>query len=98
MTLYISGFSLGTLRIYAYIKCKLHLVNNLKANILIDNNILCIKSFLINFFNNFTYIQNYNVNIVISAKYYSKFLNYKFLVNAAIFILLQSKASVLFFK
>lgn len=82
--------------IYICIKCELYLVHGFKANILIDNNILYIESFLINLINTSTQIQSYSIDIIISAKYYFWFLKYKVLTNIIIFILPKSKVLVLF--
>lgn len=71
---YIFCFNQKKLEIYICIKCILYLIKGLKANMFISNNIFYIKSFLINFANIFAYILIYRVNIVINARYYSKFL------------------------
>lgn len=91
IVLYILGFGHDGTKIYMYIKCKLYLVKGLKANILIDNDILYIKGFLINFLSAFTLIQGCNIDIIINAKYHLQYLKQRVLANAAIFIPLKSK-------
>lgn len=55
-TFYIPGFNYDQRKVYIYIKCKLYLIEGLKANMLIGNNILYTKSFLINLLNFSIYI------------------------------------------
>ena len=47
--LYISGFDQRGTEVYTYVKCKLYLIEALKANMLIENNVLCTEGFIINF-------------------------------------------------
>lgn len=47
-TLYILGINYDKIKVYICVKCKLYLVEGLKANILISNNILYTKDFSIN--------------------------------------------------
>lgn len=93
---YISSLNQEGLEVYTNIKCKLHLVEDLKANILIDNNVFYIEGFSINFTNAFVHIPNCEIDIVISARYYSEFLKHKVLANTVIFILSKSEVFVLF--
>lgn len=65
---YILGFDWGGSEVYIYIKSELHLVEDLKPNILIGNNILYIKYFLINFTNLSTHILECKVSIEIAAR------------------------------
>lgn len=95
-TFYISCLDWEDFDIYACIKCKLHLIENLKANISIGNNILCIKGFFIDFTNVIAQIANYRVNIMINAGHYFKFLKLRLLANPAIFILPKSVTLILF--
>lgn len=55
-------------KVYMYIKCELYLIESLIANMLIGNNIFCIKSFSINLANPSTHILKYRVNIKINTK------------------------------
>lgn len=48
-TVYISCFDKNGHEVYTSITCKLHLVDGLKANMLVGNDVLCIKGFAINF-------------------------------------------------
>lgn len=68
---YILYFNHDETGVYICIKYKLYLIKALKANILIGNAIFYIKDFLINFVSAFAYIQSYNINIIINAKYYA---------------------------
>lgn len=45
---YILGYNYNRTEVYIYVKYKLYLIKGLKANILISNNIPCIKDFSIN--------------------------------------------------
>lgn len=63
---------------------------------LIDNNVLYIKSFLINFTNTTPHIQSCSINIVINTKYYTQFLKCRVLDNPTTFIFLISKILVPF--
>lgn len=65
---------------------------------LIDNNVLYIKDFLINFANVFIHIRSCGVDIVIIVKYHSQFLKRKILSNTATFILPKFKGLVLFIE
>lgn len=49
MILFILGFNYDATKVFACIKYKLHLVESLKANILIGNKIFCTKRFSVNF-------------------------------------------------
>lgn len=67
-TFYILGFDWGSSEVYIYIKNELHLVEDLKPNILIGNDILYIKYFSINFTNLSTHILEFKVSIKIAAR------------------------------
>lgn len=56
VTLYIAGFSRDGTDIYTCVKCKLYLVEGLKVNMLIGNNLLYTEGFSINLASTFTYI------------------------------------------
>lgn len=55
-------------KVYASIKCELYLVNSLKANILIGNNILAPKSFILNVGLRHALVRSCGVKITIKAK------------------------------
>lgn len=95
-TLYIPSLFYEGSEIYICSKCKLYLVDNLKLNMLIGNNIFYTENFSINFASSSSYIQSYSINIIINAEYYTQYLKYRLLVNAATFILLESEDLVLF--
>lgn len=96
ITFYIPGLNQEVSDIYVCIKCKLHLVDGLKANMLIGNNVFYIEGFSIDFANVFAQIASYRINIIISARHYSKFLKCKVLANITPCILLKPKAFVFF--
>lgn len=61
-------------KVYTFIKCKLNFVNSLKVNILIDNNILASKSFVLNVGLCYALVQTCGVKITIKAKHRGQFL------------------------
>lgn len=94
--LYIRSFSCDRTKVYTNVKFELYLISGLKTIMLIDNDILYIKSFSINLVNTSTYIQSYGVDIIINAKYYAQYIKRKVLANITTFIPLKSKALVSF--
>lgn len=74
----------------------MYLVESLKANILIENDILYTKGFIINLTSASAYILSYGVTIIISIKSYSLFLKRNILANATTFISLKSETLVNF--
>lgn len=97
-TLYILGLNKENSIIYLCIKLKLHMINSLKANILISNNIFYTKSFSIDFVNISTQIASYAIDIVINTRHYFKFLKRRVLINIAIFFYLSPKLLFFFNK
>lgn len=79
-------------------KYKLYLVECLKINIFISNNIYCIKDFLINLINTFTHIFKYKINIIINVKNYSQFIKYNILAKIIIFILFKFRYLFLIYR
>lgn len=67
--------------IYAYISCKIHLVNRLKTNILVGSNLFDIEGFAINLSTSLALIHSYDVKIDINTRHYSKFLKYRVLAS-----------------
>lgn len=55
-------------KIYASISCKLHLINRLKVNMLVGNDMLCTKGFAINLFTSSILIHSCSIKISINAK------------------------------
>lgn len=66
---------------YASIKCELHLVDGLQANILVGNDILSPEGFVININKNRVFIGSYKVTIPINAKQRGRFLRRKLLAS-----------------
>lgn len=93
-TFYMPDLDQGGLVVYACIKCELHLVENLKANMLIGNNIFCTDGFTINLASASAYILSYGLTIIVNAKNNSQFLKCNIFANATTFIPLKSKALV----
>lgn len=65
---YVPGLDQRGSEVYIYIQCKLYLIESLKANMLIGNNVLCIKGFTINFASASAHILSCGVTIVINTK------------------------------
>lgn len=86
------------LEVYVYIRYALHLIEGLKANVLIGNNVFYIKSFTINFINSSTDILEDQISIDITTKTHSQFLRYNILTNTTIFVLPESKVLILFWQ
>ena len=68
LSLYFPGKNEAGQRVYASIKCKLHLVDGFWANILVGNNILSPENFVININKNHALIGSCGVTIPINAK------------------------------
>lgn len=58
-------------KVYACVQCELHVVDGLKANMLIGNNVLRTEGFMINLASNSTQILSSGVTIVINARSHS---------------------------
>ena len=96
ITIYIPGIDKKSRDVYASISCKLHLVDRLKINMLMGNNLLCTEGFAINLSTFFTLIQSCDVKIDINARQHSKFLRQKVLANGPTLVPPQSKALIAF--
>ena len=94
--LYIPGLDREGSEVYACIKCELHLVEGLKANMLIGNNILCTEGFTINLASASAHILSCGVTIVINARNHSQFLRRNVLADATTFIPPKSEAFINF--
>lgn len=94
--IYISDLDQNHSKVYVCIICDLYLVEGLKANMLIDSNVFCTKSFLINLANAFAHILSYKVNIITSTRYHFEFLKQRVLVHAMTFIPPKSEVLVPF--
>ena len=94
--LYILGLDQRGMEVYACVKCKLHLVEGLKANMLIGNNVFYTEVFTINLASASAHILSCGVSIVISARSHSQFLKRNVLANVTIFVPPKSEALVNF--
>ena len=91
---YTPGLDREGSEVYACVQCELHLVNSLKANMLIGNNVLCTEGFTINLANASAHILSCGITIVISAKNHSQFLKHNVLANTTTFISPKSEALI----
>lgn len=97
-TLYILSLNQRGLEVYVCIKYALHLIEGLKANVLIGNNVFYTKSFTINLTNTSANILKDQISIDITTKTHSQFLRYNILTNTTIFVLPKSKILILFWQ
>ena len=96
MTLYIPGTDEKGREVYASITCELHLVDGLKANMLVENDVLCTEGFAVNLYNSSALIHSCSVRIIITARQHSEFLRHRALVSASTIISPYSEALVAF--
>lgn len=96
MTIYIPGFDGNGREVYTSIICELHLINRLKANMLVGNDVLCTGGFAINLSSSSALIHSCGVSININARQHSEFLIYKALASASTIISLRLEALVAF--
>lgn len=94
--LHMPGLDRGGLEVYTCIQCELHLVEGLKANMFIGNDVLYIESFTINLASASTHILICSVTIIINARNRSQFLKRNVLANVTTFIPPKSEALVNF--
>ena len=83
--------------VYAFIICEIHLVENLKANLLIRNNIMSLEGFVINVKRKKALINSCKVTISIDTRQRGQFLAKKLLTSQEIVILPNSKAIISLF-
>lgn len=81
-TIYILDINKRVRKVYISISFKLYLINGLKANILVGNNVFCTESFAINLSTSSALIYSCGVKIDINAKQHSEFLRNKALTKA----------------
>ena len=81
-TLYILSTDEKGHEVYASITCKLHLVDGLKTNMLVGNNVLCTEGFALNLYNSSALIHSCGVRIGINARQRSEFLRHRALASA----------------
>lgn len=79
VSLFLPGESNKGQKVYISVRCKLHLVEGLRANILIGNNILALKSFVLNIGLGHVLIESCRVKITIKARQKSQFLKKRLL-------------------
>lgn len=79
LSLFLPGENNKRQKVYASIKCELHLVDGLRANILIGNNILASESFVLNVELSHALVGSYRVKITIKPKQRSQFLRKRLL-------------------
>ncbi len=95
-TLYIPGTDQKGRKVYTSITCELYLVDGLKANILVGNDVLCTEDFAINLYNSSALIHSCGVRININARQHSQFLRHKALANTSTIIPPHSEVLVAF--
>lgn len=95
-TFYIPSTNKKGCEVYASITCELYLVEGLKANMLIRNDVLCNKGFAINLYNSSAFIYSCGIRTNINAKQYSKFLRHRALASTFIIIPPHSETLVAF--
>ena len=81
-------------RVYTSIRCKLHLVKGLRTNILIGNNILALKSFVLNVSLGHALVGSCGVKITIKARQKGQFLKKRLFAKKDGVIPLRSKTMV----
>ena len=81
LSLYFPGEDQAGQQVYASIRCELHLVDGLRANILVGNDILSPEGFAININKNRALIGSCGVTIPINAKQRRQFLRRKLLAS-----------------
>lgn len=86
LTIYIPDINKKGREVYASISFKLHLIDGLKANMLIGNNVLCTEDFAINFSTFSAFIYSRDVKIDINVREHSKFSSQKVLANSPIIV------------
>lgn len=97
-TLYISGLDQRNTDVYACVKCKLHLIEGLKANMLIRKNFFYIEGFIINLASTSANILSYGMTIVVSARNHSQFLKRNVLANTTTFVSAKFEALISFWQ
>lgn len=73
VTLFLLGENVEGQHIYALFKCELYLVKDLRANILVENNILAPEGFILNFKRDHAIVESCRVTIAIKARQRGQF-------------------------
>ena len=94
LSLFLSGENNKGQKVYASIRCKLHLVKSLKANILIGNNILAPENFVLNIGFGHALVGSCGVKITIKAKPKGQFLRKRLLAEKDEVVPSRSKAII----
>lgn len=94
--LYFSGLNQWSKEVYTCIRYKVYLVDGLKTNMHINNNMLDMESFFINPGTSLAYIRSCSIDIHISAKHLPYFFIYKVLANTTTIILPMSESLIPF--
>ena len=79
VSLFLQGESNEGQKVYTSIRCELHMVKGLRANILIGNNILAQKGFVLNVGLGHALVRNYEVKITVRARQRGQFLRKRLL-------------------
>ncbi len=95
-TLYIPSTDEKGREVYASITCELHLVDGLKANMLVGNDVLCTEGFAGNLYNSSALIHSCGVRININARQHSQFLRHRALASASTIIPPHSEVLIVF--
>ena len=96
MSLYFPGINLTNRPAYAHIHRKLYLVNKLKANLLVSNNILAIKRVIIDLDNKSAIISSCQMTIFIAGRLKGRPVQRKVLVDKSLTICPEFEALVQF--
>lgn len=81
LLLYFPGKNKVGQLVYAFLTCQIHLVKDLRANLLIDNNIMFLEGFVIDIKEKSTLIRSCNIIIFIDTKQKKQFLSRKLLAS-----------------
>lgn len=93
-SLYFPGKDDAGQQVYASLTCKIHLVKGLKANLLIGNNIMFLKNFIINVKRKSVFIGSYGVTVSIDARQRRQFLTRKLLASQETVVPPRSEAMI----
>lgn len=94
MPIYFLGVEKYKQLVYACIYRKMHLIDGLKANILVKNNIMALKDLMIDLANFITFISSCNVWIAIIARQRGQPLRKKLMADTTVFLPPNSKSLV----
>ncbi len=94
LSLYFPGKNNARQLVYAFLTCEIHLVEDLRANLLIGNNIMSSEGFVIDIKEKKALISSCKVTIPINARQRGQFLARKLLTNQEIVVPPNSKAKI----